>query len=105
MWANGHSIFESIFEASFVFYESLNKRPGSYKERSTSYKDGPLHIKNGPLRIKNGPLRKNHEINLCTKTPILKPILTFDKKKIYVKIGYSGYDSGKNVLFLTNPDV
>ena len=38
---------------------------------------------------------------LHTKTTITKPFLTFDPpKKIYVKTGYSGYDSGKKIFLL-----
>ena len=46
---------------------------------------------------KHGPVSKKHEMqHFVTKTPLTKPSLTFDqKKKIYVKIGYSGYDSGQ----------
>ena len=35
----------------------------------------------------------------------MKPFLTFDKKKkkIHVKIGYSGYDYGKQVLRVIDP--
>ena len=46
---------------------------------------------NGPVPKKSGLVRKK-----TAKTPTT-PTQT-QKKKIYVKIGYSGYDSGKNFL-------
>ena len=49
----------------------------------------PVRINYGPVRINYGPVRINYG-----------PVRII---KIYVKIGYSGYDSGKNVLLVIDP--
>ena len=69
---------------------------------------------NGPLRIKNGPLRKKRMVHfikimkwdiLRTKTPITKPILTFDKKKnkSMLKSGIPDMIPEKNILLVIDP--
>ena len=59
---------------------------------------GPVHINYGPVRKSYGPVRKNHEMgHFAYKNTYNEAIIDLwpKKIKIYVKIGYSGYDSGK----------
>ena len=83
----------------------INYGPLCIKNGPLRIKNVPLRINNGPLRIKNGPLRKNHEMqHFAYKNTYIEVIFDlYQKKKIYVKIRYSGYDSGKNVLLVIDP--
>jgi len=74
------------------------------KNGPLSKKTSPVSIKNGPACKKNGPVSIKKRDNLRPKIPITKPFLTSDQKEeIYVKIGYSGYDYGINVLLNKDP--
>ena len=66
---------------------------------------GPVRINHGPVRINYGPVRKNHEMRHFAIKNIYNEVI-FDlwpPQKIYVKIGYSGYDSGKKRFFGYRP--